>query len=434
VYLWIGALLLIIAIGNIEAAFAVWGSVLSGNFDVVFNTVILYSLQYAGWVMVWRVWFQQRRPAWVPWALIPLTLLLMVATLGLQNMLPGVPVSAGHVFTLVSMGVRLVLAAFLLMTVIEGIREQGIEGWLALPAVLLAGVSEFYTDLQFLHILPFWFPFGVRIRLPEIADFLLVVALSILLLRRLRQSIQRQRLIALDVKQAQEVQQVILPQARTVLPGLVIESEYRPAREVGGDFFQIIPHASDGSLLIVVGDVAGKGLKAGMLVALLVGGIRSTSDWSQEPEVVLAALNQRLRGRGDAFATCQVLHISSSGWVTLANAGHLPPYRNGEPLEIEGSLPLGILETPLFSTLSFQLEPDDRLVLVSDGIVEATGANRELFGFERTHKLLGKAVSAAAIADAAQAFGQDDDISVITITSTAVQSNAAAGEAALTPA
>ena len=59
--------------------------------------------------------------------------------------------------------------------------------------------------------------------------------------------------MALDVKQAQEVQQVILPVARTTLPGLVIESEYRPAREVGGDFFQIIPHPADGSLLIVAG-------------------------------------------------------------------------------------------------------------------------------------------------------------------------------------
>ena len=56
----------------------------------------------------------------------------------------------------------------------------------------------------------------------------------------------------------------------------MIESEYRPAREVGGDFFQIIPHKTDGSVLIVAGDVTGKGLKAGMLVALLVGAIRST--------------------------------------------------------------------------------------------------------------------------------------------------------------
>jgi hypothetical protein len=75
----------------------------------------------------------------------------------------------------------------------------------------------------------------------------------------------------LDIKGAQEVQRVILPEAIGSLPGFAIESEYRPAREVGGDFFQVIPHISDGSLLIVAGDVTGKGLQAGMLVALLVG-------------------------------------------------------------------------------------------------------------------------------------------------------------------
>ena len=136
--------------------------------------------------------------------------------------------------------------------------------------------------------------------------------------------------MALDVKQAQEVQQVILPEARQVLPGLTIESEYRSAREVGGDFFQIIPHKTDGSLLIVAGDVTGKGLKAGMLVALLVGAIRSTSDWSTDPMVILKALNERLVGRSDAQATCLALRIASDGAVTLANAGHIAPYLNGQ--------------------------------------------------------------------------------------------------------
>src|SRR5208337_4378749 len=116
---------------------------------------------------------------------------------------------------------------------------------------------------------------------------LLAAVLALLLLRRLLLSIRRQRQIALDVKQAQEVQQVILPEARTTLPGLAIESEYRPALEVGGDFFQIIPKESDGSLLIVAGDVAGKGLKAGMLVALLVGAIRTAAETTTEPGSVL---------------------------------------------------------------------------------------------------------------------------------------------------
>ena len=107
-----------------------------------------------------------------------------------------------------------------------------------------------------------WFPFGVAINLgtspPAAAPGADVVALA-----PAEYLAQRQRRMALDVKQAQEVQQVILPPARMTLPGLEIESEYRPAMEVGGDFFQIIPHPTDGSLLIVAGDVAGKGLRSG---------------------------------------------------------------------------------------------------------------------------------------------------------------------------
>ncbi len=131
---------------------------------------------------------------------------------------------------------------------------------------------------------------------------------------------------------------------------------------------------ADGSLLIVVGDVNGKGLTAGMLVALLVGAVRSTAQFDDDPMVMLHMLNQRLIGRNNAVATCMALRISADGQVTLANAGHLPPYLNGEPLAIAGALPLGIIEDAEFSVKCFQLNDGDRLVLISDGIVEATNS------------------------------------------------------------
>jgi serine phosphatase RsbU (regulator of sigma subunit) len=264
------------------------------------------------------------------------------------------------------------------------------------------------------------FPFGVQVPPVNIAEFLVAAVIALLLLRRLLQSIKRQREIALDVKQAQEVQQVILPEARLALPGLTIESEYRPAREVGGDFFQIIPHKTDGSLLIVAGDVTGKGLKAGMLVALLVGAIRSIAQFDLDPTLMLWSLNQRLMGRSDAQATCLALRIASDGAVTLANAGHMAPYLNGEPVAMEGALPLGMIESAEFSLMHFELKPDDKLVLMSDGIAEATDAEGHLFGFERMHELLRRAKSAAEVANAAQSFGQEDDISVISVTRTLV--------------
>jgi serine phosphatase RsbU (regulator of sigma subunit) len=214
---------------------------------------------------------------------------------------------------------------------------------------------------------------------------------------------------------AKNILQGLKPKERIRFGELEIESLYRPAREVGGDFFQIIQHPTDGSLLIVAGDVSGKGLRAGMLVALVVGAIRTAAQYEDEPLDVLHALNQRLCGQSDAQATCLALRIEATGAVTLANAGYLPPYLNGEALAMEGALPLGMVPAAEFSVMRFNLAEGDRLLLLSDGIVEATDASGELYGFERVHELLKTQPSIAQLADAAQAFGQEDDISVISV-------------------
>ena len=417
VYLWIGSLLLIISVDNFSGTFAVWTPSVSARYDQISHAIVLFSLQYAGWVMVWRTWFRLRRPAWLPWSLIPLVLLLMLAQSMTENLFFTVVsnqgIAAAHA---VSLAIRLVLSAFLFHIVMDGIREQGLEGWLVLPPVLLAAAAEFSRELQTLGMRVNWFPFHIQLTLPVAAQLVLVIVLAILLVRRLILSIRRQRLMALDVKQAQEVQKVILPEARSVFPGVVVESEYRPARQVGGDFFQILPHPSDGSLLIVAGDVAGKGLQAGMLVALLVGAIRSTAETTSDPRALLDALNRRLIGRNEAYATCLALNISPDGEVTLANAGHVPPYLNGEPVAMEGALPLGAVEGAEFSVTHFRLKPDDRLVLASDGLAEAMDATGQLFGFARVQELVQEGKSADEIANVIQAFGQEDDISIITLT------------------
>ena len=156
-----------------------------------------------------------------------------------------------------------------------------------------------------------------------------------------------------------------------------------------------------------------------MLVALLIGAIRTVAQFNDDPAILLDALNKRLIGRGNAFATCLALRIEADGSVTLANAGHLAPYLNGKALSLEGSLPLGMLETSEFSLLRFELRAEDRLMLLSDGVAEATDAEGNLFGFDRVQELLRTTTSAAEIANAAQAFGQEDDISVVSVTRTA---------------
>lgn len=236
-----------------------------------------------------------------------------------------------------------------------------------------------------------------------------IVLLMGLLLRDQRRTARDRAELAGEMASAREVQQYFIPETLPSTPGLAIESVYLPSREVGGDFFQVLPNARDGSTLIVVGDVAGKGLRAGMLSALIVGAIRTACQFTTEPGEILALLNQRLQGRG--LVTCLVLRIASSGNVELANAGHLPPYVNGKELAIEGSLPLGAVPGIEFEAMPFQLVEGDSLLLVSDGIVEAQNQRGELFGFERTRAISSK--PAEDIARAAQAFGQEDDITVL---------------------
>jgi serine phosphatase RsbU (regulator of sigma subunit) len=101
--------------------------------------------------------------------------------------------------------------------------------------------------------------------------------------------------------------------------------------------------------------------------------------------------------------------------VTLANAGHLAPYLNGVEIQMEGALPIGMLAEADFPVMHFKLSPGDTLMLMSDGVAEAQDAHKKLFGFERIGEMLQRPISAAALASAAQEFGQEDDILVLRI-------------------
>jgi hypothetical protein len=419
VYLWVAAAFLLAAFRECSFSLANWTQLVSIREFFLALEVFVAPLTIGIWTTVWWKWFHLRRPTWVPRTIATLAVLDMLFELLGENLFYGIPNSTSLVFHALSEVVRLGLLGLLAFVAVKGIREQGREGWLVLPAVVLMAFAQFQSELISLHMHGTFLAFGIVFFYSEVADLALAAVIALLLLRRLALSIRRQRQMALDVKQAQEVQQVLIPKEQAPIPGLSIETVYLPAREVGGDFFQIVQHPTDGSALIVAGDVAGKGLKAGMLVALLVGAIRTATDTSLDPAFVLGVLNKRLTRRGDAQATCLALLIATNGDATLANAGHMAPYLNGEALPMEGALPLGMVEAAEPSMMRFRLAVGDRLLLMSDGIVEATDANGELLGFERVRELAGPATSAADVAAAAQRFGQEDDISVISVTRTA---------------
>ncbi len=216
-----------------------------------------------------------------------------------------------------------------------------------------------------------------------------------------------------EMAAARQVQQVILPNPHQSFPGFAVESVYKPAREVGGDFFQIMP-IENGGLFFIIGDVAGKGLPAAMLVSLLIGSIRATAEYTHDPVVLLGKLHDRILGRtSNGFATALAAFIADDGVVTLANAGHLSPYLDGQEIELPGALPLGLNGGGTYEATKVQLRPGSRLTFLSDGVVEAQNEKGELFGFDRA-----KAISrqpAATIVEAAVQLGQTDDITVVTI-------------------
>jgi serine phosphatase RsbU (regulator of sigma subunit) len=219
-----------------------------------------------------------------------------------------------------------------------------------------------------------------------------------------------------ELAAAREIQRLMVPEELPPTPGYVIESIYRPAAQVGGDFFQVIP-LGGGQTLLVVGDVSGKGLKAAMTVSAIMGSLHDYR--AGKPSEVLAHLNRVLFGRVNGFVTCCATHIAADGTMTLANAGNPAPYRNGKEMAVEPGLPLGMIAESNYADTRHQVAPGDRLTFVSDGVVEATNQKGEIYGFERTLAISNQ--SANAIAEAAAQFGQEDDITVVTVTRESVE-------------
>lgn len=246
--------------------------------------------------------------------------------------------------------------------------------------------------------------------------------IAVILYRFVRISQEEQRSAA-EISAARSVQALLIPTQLPSNRNFMLESAYLPVNGVGGDFFQVLP-LKDDSLLIVVGDVSGKGLQAAMNSSTLVGALRN--ELSHDPATVLNHLNHVLIGAvaspgtavkeldcAPCFATCLCARVYPDGTTTIANAGHLNPYRDGREIALTGSLPLGVIADAEYEQATFQLHRGDRLVFLSDGVVEATNGEGELFGFERTQQVSNE--SARYIAQTAQRFGQTDDITVVSL-------------------
>jgi serine phosphatase RsbU (regulator of sigma subunit) len=167
-------------------------------------------------------------------------------------------------------------------------------------------------------------------------------------------------------------------------------------------------------VLIAVGDVSGKGLRAAMTGTLAIGALRTLADQGMSPANLLSALNRQLvRAAQGGFVTVLCARLAPDGVLTVANGGHLFPYRNGEEIPVPTGMPLGITPDAAYDESSFRLQPGDSITFLSDGVVEARRPDGELFGFDRAQTLSARAPE--QIAQAAQEFGQEDDITVLSL-------------------
>ena len=322
--------------------------------------------------------------------------------------------------------VGLLLSALLFKWYRQGNREAG---WLILPS-LAPAVSTALFDLGTAAITLGWQPLiflvnpiqigPIGLQLVDLGTVVFLFSIAALMFSRFTRVTREEARAAAELASAREIQQLLVPAVLPRLPHYAIETAYLPAREVGGDFFQVLP-GKDGSVLVVVGDVSGKGLRAAMTGAFSIGALRALAAEIQDPPQLLSRLNRELLGGQDSgFVTCLCVKISPNGHMRISNAGHLSPYKNGEELISEGGPPLGLFPDLIYSESCFEVAGGDTLTLLSDGVTEARNQIDEEFGFERTKAL--SSGSAHDLAAAAQQFGQEDDITVVKVTLTESES------------
>lgn len=419
-YFWLAVACLVTFVIRFMVVLGYYTTVLPMSSEMFLQDVVLQSVGMGLWALFWGYWFRLegfRRTASVIVGLVCLSC-LSIALLRPPLFGTYVPISASAWVVPVSLTLKISLGAVLLWITYRGIRTRGAEGWLALAPILLTICWQYQEEIMVLHLPSIVSFYGITMTEGQIGALLTLAIITLLMTHRFIRSQREREQWQMEIEQARQVQQVLIPETLPSVPGFALHSEYRPAQQVGGDFFQIIPLA-DGGVLAVIGDVSGKGMPAAMTVSLLVGTLRTLIDFTTSPGEILAAMNQRMIARTNGgFTTCLVLRVEPDGRCRFANAGHLAPYVDGQELAVEGGLPLGLSADAVYRESEYTLGVGKQFTLLTDGVVEARAANGELLGFARTAAM--STQTAESIADAAQSFGHQDDITVLTVKRLAV--------------
>jgi serine phosphatase RsbU (regulator of sigma subunit)/anti-sigma regulatory factor (Ser/Thr protein kinase) len=232
-----------------------------------------------------------------------------------------------------------------------------------------------------------------------------------------------------ELEVAKLIQQNFLPKQLPELNGWQVAAYYRPAREVGGDFYDVIP-LPEGKVGFVIGDVTDKGVPAALVMAATRSVLRASAQRLVEPGEVLERVNEHLCPDmpEKMFVTCLYGVLDpESGHFRFANAGHDLPYvktaEGSEELRARG-MPLGLMPGMRYEEKETVLQPGESLLLHSDGIVEAHDPNGEMFGFPRLKQAVadypggGELIDRVLVdvqAHLGPAAEQEDDITMVTL-------------------
>jgi predicted ester cyclase len=252
---------------------------------------------------------------------------------------------------------------------------------------------------------------------------------SELLGQRLEQEIRERERVEQELRVARSIQQASLPEEVPQLEGWQITPYYRPAREVGGDFYDF--HLlSDGRLGVVVGDATGKGVPAALVMATTCGMLRLAAQSYSSPGVMLQRVNEVLCPYipANMFVTCfYAILDSESGLLRYANAGHDLPYlhHDGKAKELRArGMPLGLMPGMHYEEKEIVLQKGDSALLYTDGLVEAHDPQREMFGFPRLQALVSEHGEEESLEEAlleelysfvGEGWEQEDDITLVTL-------------------
>lgn len=208
---------------------------------------------------------------------------------------------------------------------------------------------------------------------------------------RMHEQMLRQQALQRDLEVAREMQQALLPKAAPDVPGYHFFQHYQAAYEVGGDYYDYVQLPED-RFAAVVGDVAGKGVSAAILMAKLSSDVRFWLAREPDPAKALGKINAAFSRHGwdDRFVTMVVAVVDPQSCVlTLVNAGHMPPILrcfDGEVMEVggdEAGLPLGVVDDYEYEAYRREFLAGDLLTIFTDGFSEAMNSKRELFGIDR---------------------------------------------------